>query len=381
MRARASPTSSCSTPAISRLDSSSRASASNAFAARVPDNLASTEDQAALGDAQEAFDQIAASLWTTCDVMDELEIPTAEYRQVLILATGELTTDVLDVEVVGGLVEDAIENARRWFEQGGPVLVGRLTIFGGILLAFWILGRIVRAGVSRLLASSGPQFSELARRMVVSTASRLVFGIGFFVALSQVGVNVAALLAGLGIVGFIIGFALQETLGNFAAGAMILIYQPFDVGDVIAAAGVYGTVDHMNLVSTRILTFDNQTMIVPNSRIWGGVIRNATAQESRRVDLSFSLALDVDVEAAEALFEAMCREHPAVLEEPELAIKVQEVTGSGILIVVRPWVRTEDYWATYWDLNREAHRRLAGAGIRIAAQRYEIEAAEPAQPE
>ena len=160
---------------------------------------------------------------------------------------------------------------------------------------------------------------------------------------------------------------------------MFLFYQPFDVGDVIEVAGVRGKVDHMNLVSTTILTFDNQTLIVPNSRIWGNVIRNATALDRRRVDLSFPLPLplplplDVDVEAAEALFDAICRAHPAVLDEPEPAIRVQEITGAGVLFVVRPWVRTEDYWPTYRDLNREAHVQLAQAGIQIAAAHYKLD--------
>ncbi|MBW2425474.1 MAG: mechanosensitive ion channel [Deltaproteobacteria bacterium] len=330
------------------------------------------EGRAAVLQAQEQVDQLAASLWTTCDVMDEFELPTAGYRQTLLLATGELTTDLLDTEVATGLVDDALNAARRWLERGGPLLIGQLAVFLGVLALFWILSRIVRAMVGRLVTSSGPQMSELARRIVVQTTSRLVLALGVFVALSQVGVNVTALIAGLGIVGFIVGFALQDTLGNFAAGAMILIYRPFDVGDVIEAAGVLGTVDHMNLVSTTFLTFDNQMLIVPNSRIWGDVIRNATALEQRRVDLAFPLTLDADVESAEALFETMCREHPSVLEDPPPAIRVQKVTGEGLLFVVRPWVRTEDYWPTYWELNREAHRRLASAGIRIAAARYEL---------
>lgn len=216
--------------------------------------------------------------------------------------------------------------------------------------------------------------SRLAQRIVVTAASRIVVAVGFFIALSQIGINVTALLAGLGIVGFIIGFALQETLGNFAAGAMILIYHPFDVGDVVEVAGVTGKVDQMNLVATTILTFDNQTLIVPNSRIWGDVIRNATALDKRRVDLSFPLEFDADAERVEAVFDSICRAHPAVLDDPKPQISVQKITGAGVLFVVRPWVRTEDYWPTYWDLNREAHVQLAKAGIQIAAARYNVDA-------
>jgi small conductance mechanosensitive channel len=339
----------------------------------VAGDLANTDEQVALRDAQEAFDQAAASLWTTCDVMDELELPTAEYRQVLFLATGELTTDILDTEVLSRLVGDGIESTQRWMEHRGPAILGKIAMFVFVLGIFWILAGIIRRVVPHIVASSGEQLSELAGRVIVGITSRLVIAIGVIVALSQVGVNITALLAGVGIVGFIIGFALQETLGNFAAGTMILIYRPFDVGDVIEAGGVLGKVDDMTLVSTRILTFDNQTMIVPNTQIWGNVIRNTTALEKRRVDLSFPLALDADARGAESLFVQMCREHPAVLEEPPPAVKVQKVSGSGLLFVVRPWVRTEDYWETFWELNREAYIRLADAGIRIARPRYEIE--------
>jgi small conductance mechanosensitive channel len=322
---------------------------------------------------QEELDRVAASLWTVCDALDDLELPTAAHRRVLILATGELTADVLDKEVLAELADAALETSRIWIEQRAPVLFGRLARFFGVLAIFWVLGGITRRLVARVVESSGEQLSTLAQRILVVSASRVVIAIGFFLALSQIGVNVTALLAGLGIVGFILGFALQETLGNFAAGAMILLYQPFDVGDVIEAAGVTGTVDRMNLVSTTILTFDNQTLIVPNSRIWGNVIRNSTAMDRRRVDLSFPLALDVNVEEAEALFDSMCRAHPAVLDDPAPAIRVHEITGAGVVFVVRPWVRTADYWSTFWDLNREAQVRLAKAGIQIAAARYKLD--------
>jgi len=331
------------------------------------------EGEVTVHKAQEELDRIAASLWTVCDALDELDLPTAEHRRILILATGELTTDVLDVDVIAELADNAFKKSQIWIEQRGPVLFGRLARFFGVLVIFWILGGITRRVVARIVKSSGEQMSTLAQRILIVSASRVVLAIGFFLALSQIGVNVTALLAGVGIVGFILGFALQETLGNFAAGAMILLYQPFDVGDVIEAAGVTGTVDRMNLVSTTILTFDNQTLIVPNSRIWGDVIRNSTAMDRRRVDLSFPLALDVNVEEAEALFDSMCRAHPAVLDDPEPAIRVSEITGAGVLFVVRPWVRTADYWSTFWDLNREAQVRLAEAGIQIAAARYKLE--------
>jgi small conductance mechanosensitive channel len=137
--------------------------------------------------------------------------------------------------------------------------------------------------------------------MVVSAASNLVIIFGILVALSQLGISLGPLLAGLGVAGFIVGFALQDTLGNFASGMMILLYRPYDVGDLVDVAGVFGEVDKMSLVSTTILTIDNQTVVVPNSKIWGNVIKNVTAQDIRRVDMVFGISYSDDISKATSL--------------------------------------------------------------------------------
>ena len=110
-----------------------------------------------------------------------------------------------------------------------------------------------------------------------------VRNLSVFVVLSVFGINVGPMLAGLGIAGFVLGFALQDTLSNFAAGLMIMFYRPFDVGDVIGAAGVKGKVDSVSLVSTVITTLDNQILILPNNKVWGDVINNVTARDTRAV--------------------------------------------------------------------------------------------------
>jgi small conductance mechanosensitive channel len=153
---------------------------------------------------------------------------------------------------------------------------------------------------------------------------------------------------------------------------MILVYRPFDVGDVIEAGGVYGTVDGMSLVSTTILTFDNQTLVVPNSKIWGDVIRNVTAQNIRRVDLEFGLSHAVDVVRAEEVLGSILREHPKVLRDPEPLVKVNKLTESNTQFVVRPWVKREDYWEAYWDLTRAVKLRLDREGIPLGIPRHEV---------
>ncbi len=215
------------------------------------------------------------------------------------------------------------------------------------------------------MRSSKAKVSQLLRDTLIAWSSRLVMAIGVLVALSQLGFQVGPLLAGLGIAGFIVGFALQDSLANFAAGAMILVYRPFDVGDVIEAAGVSGKVSAMSLVSTTIHTFDNQTLIVPNNRIWGDVIRNVTAQRTRRVDLVFGIGYGDDVEHAERVLLDVISKHPKTLDDPEPMVKVHKLGESGVEFVVRPWARTQDYWDVYWDLTREVKLRFDREGIRI----------------
>ena len=147
---------------------------------------------------------------------------------------------------------------------------------------------------------------------------------------------------------------------------MILIYRPYDVGDLVeVGGGVFGKVESMNLVSTTILTIDNQTLVIPNSKIWGDVIKNVTAQKLRRVDLVFSIGYSDDIEQTEALLTNLVLAHPMVLRDPEPIIKLHVLNESSVDFVVRPWVKTADYWNVYWDLTREVKVRFDKDGISI----------------
>jgi small conductance mechanosensitive channel len=194
---------------------------------------------------------------------------------------------------------------------------------------------------------------------------RLILLLGLIIAIAQLGIEVAPLLAGLGIAGFVIGFALQDTLSNFASGLMILVYRPFDVGDVIEAGGVMGKVDQMNLVSTMVLTFDNQLLVVPNKQIWGGVIRNVTHQDTRRVDMKFGIGYSDDIPRAEKVLTDIVTSHEKVLKDPEPVIRLHELGDSSVNFVVRPWSKTDEYWDVYWDITREVKRRFDAEGISI----------------
>ncbi len=260
----------------------------------------------------------------------------------------------------------AMQTITAWAKspEGGLKWAGRAVLFFAVLIAAWIASRIVarlvRQAVKRLKKTSA-----LLQDFLVNMARQAVMIIGFVFALSQLGINVGPLLAAIGAVGFIVGFALQGTLSNFASGIMILAYRPFDVGDVVDVAGVNGKVEAMTLVSTTIGTFDNQTIVVPNNEIWGNVIKNVTGRTTRRVDMKFGIGYSDDMDKAKSILEELVKAHPLVLDTPEPTIKVHELGDSSVNIICRPWSKTADYWTVYWDLMQQVKERFDAEDITI----------------
>jgi small conductance mechanosensitive channel len=244
-------------------------------------------------------------------------------------------------------------------------MIFKLVVLVLIIYIFYKLAGLAQTLTERTLESSHLEPSRLLRRMVISIVFNSVLLAGVLIALAQVGISLGPVLAGMGLVGFVIGFALQDTLANFAAGMLILIYRPFDVDDVIEAGGVSGKVSAMSLVNTTFLTFDNQTIIVPNGKIWGDVIKNVTAQTIRRIDLVFGISYSDDIEKAEKIMAEVVAAHPAVLNEPETMIRLHELGESSVNFIVRPWVNKDDYWETYWALKRAMKLRFDAEGISI----------------
>jgi small conductance mechanosensitive channel len=321
--------------------------------------------QAQLQAAEAKLARTTQSLQAVVAEMKGLDLEAAEYKQLLIQATGDITGDIFDTEVAFGLLQQWMDNLKAWAADNGPRMIFKFLLFLLILVVFKILARFTGKVVRMSMASSKLQFSQLLQNMFVSAAANLVFLLGLLVALSQLGFEIGPLLAGLGVAGFIVGFALQDTLGNFASGMMILIYRPYDVGDLIEAAGAFGKVSDMSLVCTKILTIDNQTLVVPNSKIWGDVIKNVTAQRVRRVDMVFGISYSDDIPKAEQVLMSILEEHDKVLKEPGPMVKLHTLGESSVDFIVRPWVNTSDYWDVYWDVTREVKMRFDREGIAI----------------
>jgi small conductance mechanosensitive channel len=342
---------------------SARRANADALSAATPDD---TSLVAAASAAASNFQASTSALEAAVSMMNKLELDAAQYQQLVVESTGQISAEVFDRGVARQLVSDWTESGTDSLIENGPGIVLKLLMLAVIVTVFWALSRFVRKITERALRPARVRFSQLLKRMLVSLASGSVLIIGFLIALSQLGFEIGPMLTGLGIAGFVLGFALQDTLANFASGIMILAYRPFDVEDLIeCAGGVFGKVSQMNLVSTTILTIDNQTLIVPNGKIWGDVITNVTAQRVRRVDLVFGIGYADDIPKTEKVLTAILEEHPKVLDDPEFVVKVFELGDSSVNFVVRPWVATDDYWDVYWDVTREVKMAFDRDGISI----------------
>jgi small conductance mechanosensitive channel len=235
------------------------------------------------------------------------------------------------------------------------------------LVASRLLGSLTNKAVSRMRTAS-----ELLRVFLGTTVRKVVFFVGFVVALGALGVPTGPFMAAIGAAGFVIGFALQGTLGNFAAGVMILLYRPFDIGNVVNVAGVTGKVEKMSLVSTTVLTPDNQMIVVPNSSIWGDVITNINGLPTRRVDLVFGIGYEDDIGKAKKILAEVLDKHDKVLADPEPMIRVGELADSSVNILCRPWAKTEDYWDVHFDVLLTVKERFDAAGISIPFPQRDI---------
>ena len=309
--------------------------------------------------------QLGAALERVSSLLHQLGVDTSEYQELALAATGQLSAEALSSGVVSQLVAGWTKQLTKLAIDEGPGLVMKLIVFVVIFLISWRLARLLQSLVARGLDRSTRPVSQLLHRMIVNTVGNLVILVGGLIALSQLGISLGPVLAGVGVAGFVVGFALQDSLSNFASGIMILMYSPFDVGDVIETSGVFGKVSHMSLVNTTILTLDNQTIVVPNNKIWGEVIKNLTHQRERRVDMVFGIAYDADYDMAERILNEILVEDERILDDPEPVVRMHELADSSVNFVVRPWVKTEDYWDVHWHTTREVKKRFDAAGIGI----------------
>lgn len=258
-----------------------------------------------------------------------------------------------------------LEQLQTFLATRGLELLIKAVIFLVILLVAKFLISLVMKALNSVIAKQ-ERLPQLLKNFLGSVASKLLWIMVILVALETSGVSVMPFIMGLGVAGFILGFAFQETLSNLAAGLMILIHNPFDKGHFVDAGGVTGSVTEINLASTILTTPDNKRVNIPNSKVWGQTITNFTVNPTRRVDLTVGVAYDSDLNTVrKVIADVLEKNSDLILPEPKPQIELMAMADSSLNFVIRPWAKTTDYWALFFKLNQQIKEGLDAADITI----------------
>jgi len=263
-----------------------------------------------------------------------------------------------------------MENLQTWISENAADWAIQI----GIAIAIFVIGRILARMVTSLLRAGMRKAGTDA--ILVGFVGNIAYGLLLvavvLAAVDSLGINVTSLMAIVGAAGLAIGLALKDSLANFAAGVMIIIFRPFKIGDYINAGGAAGSVDEIGLFATLMHTPDNQRIIVPNSSILGGNITNVSALPTRRVDLVFGIGYDDNIGQARDIIKAVIDADERILKDPEAAIAVAELGDSSVNINVRPWVNSADYWPVRADLLETIKVKFDEAGISIPYPQQDV---------
>lgn len=215
-----------------------------------------------------------------------------------------------------------------------------------------IVGRIVIKWIVKLLRKImvRADLDPILVNFASSIASSIMLVIVLIAALDRLGVDTTSFIAVLGAAGLAVGLALKDSLQNFAAGIMMIIFRPFKLGDFIEAGGVSGVVEKINVFSTIMKTGDNREIIIPNGQIYAGAITNFSARDTRRIDMVFGIGYGDDMLKAKQIMEDILTSHELILDDPAPVIMLAELGDSSVNFNVRPWVKSSDYWPVRSDL-------------------------------
>ena len=275
----------------------------------------------------------------------------------------------LDTELAQG--RETINIALRWFTENGLSFLVNVCVALLLLCAGMSAIRLLTRATGKALAKTG-HVNVLLQHFLCSVVNKTAWVLLIMIVLQRLGVDIAPLIAGLGITGFILGFAFQESLSNLAAGMMIAINQPFQVGDFVSVGGISGAVRELNMMAATLATADNVKVVIPNKVIWGSPITNYTATDKRRLEIAVGIAYGADIAKAKRVALEVVRADPRVLADPEPIAEVLSMGDSSVNLVVRPWTTPPDYWPAFFALNQAVKEAFDKNGIEIPFPQMDV---------
>ena len=263
-------------------------------------------------------------------------------------------------------IDKILETITVWFTTYSIKIVAAILIF---IIGKWLCRRITNL-LTKIMEKNN--IDSTLVKFLGSIVYYTLFIVVMIAVAGQLGINTTSFLTIIGAAGLAIGLALKDSLSNFASGVMLIMFRPIRIGDFVDVGGVTGTVQSIDIFNTTIHSPDNQKHIVPNARITSDVITNVTANDTRRVDLVIGIGYDDDIARAKGILEAIIKKEERILENPATNIAVSELGDSSVNFVVRPWVKTSDYWDVYFALTEEIKVTFDKEGISIPYPQQDV---------
>jgi len=271
-----------------------------------------------------------------------------------------------EISKLSGYMDQLVVMAQT---KGTDFAVNLITAILIFYIGKWIVG-ILTGTVGKLMEKNNvdPTLTSFVSNLVRMTL--LVFVI--IAAITQLGVPSAQFVAVVGAAGLAVGLALQGSLANFAAGVLIVLFRPYKVGDYVEAAGIAGTIEHVQILTTILKTPDNKQIIVPNGQIMDSIITNYSAKDTRRVDMVVGVSYSDDLDKVQATLKELVDADERILKDPACTIAVSELADSSVNFVLRPWVNAADYWGVKFDLTEAVKKRFDKEGISIPFPQQDV---------
>lgn len=263
-------------------------------------------------------------------------------------------------------IDSLMETASSLMVEFGTKVIGALAV---IIIGNWI-AKMIMGAVRRNFEKRN--ISESLRPFLTGLIGTLLKALVFISAAGVLGIEMTSFAALLGAAGLAVGMALSGTLGNFAGGVMVLIFKPYEVGDVIEAQGYTGSVKSIHIFNTILNTPDNKVIIIPNGPISTGSLVNYSKEDTRRVDWTIGIGYGDDYDKAKAVILKFIEEDSRILKTPEPFIALGALADSSVNITVRAWVKPADYWGVFFDMNEKVYKNFSNEGLNIPFPQMDV---------
>lgn len=262
---------------------------------------------------------------------------------------------------------EVLYTAISWMERIGIQLICSIAT---IIIAK-ILLRVIKKVLTKV-EQKYEKFTPLMLGFLIKLIQVLIWILAILVVLGFWGINLTPVIAGLGVTGVVLGFALQESISSIFSGMMLAINQPFGIGDYVDIGSTSGTVKAMDIMSVTLRTPDNKKITMSNKIVWSQVIVNYSDLDKRRLDMTAGVAYGTNLDSAKSVIKSVLDSYPEVLKDPEPVIEVSNLADSEVTFIVRPWVSPSDYWNVNWRFQKDIYNAFEKAGIEIPYNKLDV---------